>query len=1324
MQHLDHSLAKSLVRIRATNGSIIGAGFLVKPGLICTCAHVVADALEIDRGVRSRPQGEIQVDFPFFNRTKVVTYIDLWHPIEADGSGDIAVLRIDKSVPSGAQPVRLLINARLRGRHFEVCGFPIGNDAGAWAQGEFSYRRSDGSIQIEDTKVTGYRIQAGFSGGPVWDVNANGVVGMIVAAERDSSTKVAFLIPNDLIQIACPTLEFERSSNYAYAPSIPFQVPPLPTEFVLRVEDTWNLKTWLLNDLPTDPGVLSRRAIHGLGGIGKTTIVASLAHDPDVQQRFPDGVLWNTLGQHPDVLSLLSTWIRELGDVNFQPTSIDAASGHLRTLLHGKSMLLILDDVWSPDKIGSFLVATSYCKMLITTREANVARILGADIYELDVMTSNQAINLLERRLHRNISETEAKKALDLAKVVGYLPLALALAAAQIDDGVSWDELLVDLKAEIARLQILEFPDIESFGENERRYLSLRASFALSLRNLSEENQRRFARLGILSEGASIYRSMAGTLWDISTTQASITLRTLRDKALLLTIDRVMDHEVSYRLHNMIHSTARILLTAPLETINASDSIGFGISLEEAHAELLKNYSKGRSLRTWHNLPDDGYIHANLTWHMERCQQIEAIHQLLSEETSDKKNGWYQAREKIGQIAGFLRDIERAWHNSELIRTKSTDPKILNLAIGRECRYAILKASVRNLAGNMSPNLLEDLVEHNIWTPTQALAYSHQIIDDRRLSKSLIALSFYLSEGLLEEALIIAEAIEGEASRLEAMLSLTRRLPRSSSFLHNTLRKMLEQIQTITSGEYQVLILGVLAPELPDELLDTALYMTKSIRGEEFRADALATIIRYLPVKSMHSALLLARELKNPTCHGGALVSMMPYLPSNLMGEVLRQTSTFRDKDIQASMLASLFPYLPADLKPQAMKLVESLPEELRLDVLDKILPFSPKTKKSNRRMLLQLRRKVAMGLPKTEIGPPKQDSTKLLTNEQSEPSRKASLHMALLESQQIKDGSSQLEAQAFLARYLSPKWQAEIIEIVRSMQGEVQYKEALDSAYPYLPTSYFTERLREASSIPEESKCSAVLATFALHLPLDLVKPLLVLIRSFKNEENKTTVLLSLIPRLPANFLGDVLSEVRAIRDEDSRTALLTILISYLPDQLLGKVLASTQTIKSLVNRLRTQAKLSGRLSGIQQYDIQRTILKELGDIKNTHAQSDLLIILAPFLQSPLVLEALKVTRIMPNDDHQKAVRVSLLLRLPNALLRDAISITKDIKAEKIRSSTLELLVPNMPHSLFAEAISMARSIKSVDARAIIFTTIFQHFPQQQHMNRAYHDL
>jgi len=72
---------------------------------------------------------------------------------------------------------------------------------------------------------------------------------------------------------------------------------------------------------------------------------------------------------------------------------------------------------------------------LVTTREAAIAQVLGASTYSLDVMTENQAMELLTKKLkqlNRSITGEEYPLASKLAKAVGYLPLALDLAAAQV----------------------------------------------------------------------------------------------------------------------------------------------------------------------------------------------------------------------------------------------------------------------------------------------------------------------------------------------------------------------------------------------------------------------------------------------------------------------------------------------------------------------------------------------------------------------------------------------------------------------------------------------------------------------------------------------------------------------------------------------------------------------------------------------------------------------------------------------------------------------------------------------------------------------------
>jgi hypothetical protein len=179
----------------------------------------------------------------------------------------------------------------------------------------------------------------------------------------------------DITQPPPPPVGLERTVR-VYRP---LQMPPLPDYFVARPEHEQAVKSLLLAPDNTTPGTLVVSAIYGLGGIGKSVLAAALAHCSDVQDRFADGILWATLGQEPDLLSFLSGWIQALGDRDYKPTSVDAASMHLRSLLYNKRVLLVVDDAWNPDHVEAFRIGGTGCRVLVTTREAEVS---GAKRYD------------------------------------------------------------------------------------------------------------------------------------------------------------------------------------------------------------------------------------------------------------------------------------------------------------------------------------------------------------------------------------------------------------------------------------------------------------------------------------------------------------------------------------------------------------------------------------------------------------------------------------------------------------------------------------------------------------------------------------------------------------------------------------------------------------------------------------------------------------------------------------------------------------------------------------------------------------------------------
>jgi S1-C subfamily serine protease len=213
MNSLDFNSHKtSIIRLFYQEKLAVGIGFLVSEQYAVTCAHVVAQALQIPSTTPTIPEGEIKVDFPLLNSTdKFSATVVCWHPesvLDSDEAiEDIAVLKLERLPPS-VQPTCLILSENLANSPFKVFGCPAGVPFGVWATGILSEPNAKQWVQIEDTKVTGYAIEAGFSGSPVWDEQLQGVVGMVVAADRKrEKAKVAFMIPMQTLVKAWQNLE-------------------------------------------------------------------------------------------------------------------------------------------------------------------------------------------------------------------------------------------------------------------------------------------------------------------------------------------------------------------------------------------------------------------------------------------------------------------------------------------------------------------------------------------------------------------------------------------------------------------------------------------------------------------------------------------------------------------------------------------------------------------------------------------------------------------------------------------------------------------------------------------------------------------------------------------------------------------------------------------------------------------------------------------------------------------------------------------------------------------------------------------------------------
>ena len=92
---------------------------------------------------------------------------------------------------------------------------------------------------------------------------------------------------------------------------VAMMAPEPPTDFIARPKEFDALKQQLLDS--KGDAVAITAALRGAGGYGKTTLAKALAHDPDIQDAYFDGILWAELGEKPEnLLSIISDLITRL----------------------------------------------------------------------------------------------------------------------------------------------------------------------------------------------------------------------------------------------------------------------------------------------------------------------------------------------------------------------------------------------------------------------------------------------------------------------------------------------------------------------------------------------------------------------------------------------------------------------------------------------------------------------------------------------------------------------------------------------------------------------------------------------------------------------------------------------------------------------------------------------------------------------------------------------------------------------------------------------------------------------------------------------------
>ncbi|GAA4625712.1 hypothetical protein GCM10023196_030950 [Actinoallomurus vinaceus] len=338
---------------------------------------------------------------------------------------------------------------------------------------------------------------------------------------------------------ADPTLDPAPRAEHS-----PFALPPDVPHFVGREAELARL----LAPPRTDAGPLVR-AVAGMAGVGKTTLVVHAAHR--LAERYPDGRIHVDLGGttgHPmDPAAALDRFLRLLGVWGGRIRGgVDDRAALLRDRLAGRRVLLVLDNAVDEAQVRPLIPGTPGCAAFITSRSPLIG-LEYADLIDLDVLAPDDAIDLLAGVIGRRRILAEEDRARTLVAQCGHLPLAVRIAAARLAGRPEWtlDRLAGQLADEHRRLDRLSAGDLE-----------VRSSIALSQDALPPAHRRPFHLIGLL-DLPDVTPWMVAALLDRPVADAEDVIDALVDARLLEPGRADPPDGPRYRCHDLVRLFAR-----------------------------------------------------------------------------------------------------------------------------------------------------------------------------------------------------------------------------------------------------------------------------------------------------------------------------------------------------------------------------------------------------------------------------------------------------------------------------------------------------------------------------------------------------------------------------------------------------------------------------------------------------------------------------------------------------------------------------------------------------------------------------------------------
>jgi WD40 repeat protein len=315
--------------------------------------------------------------------------------------------------------------------------------------------------------------------------------------------------------------------------------PPRVANYIETPEALRALRNTLFAEDHRQPIALT--ALAGMGGIGKTVLAKALTEDEVVQRAFPDGILWITAGRESqrDFIQEMREVAKALGDDIGGYDNVLAAEHQYRTTIANKAALIVVDDVWSKADIELLLAESPRSRFLFTTRDAAIARFVGAREHSANLLNLAKSRELLAAWADLKVGQLPPE-ADDVIAECGRLPLALSVVGAMLRDAdpAFWRDTLALLrKVDLSAIQ-------EQLPLGQQSFFK---AVEVSFQALTVPMKERYQALAVLLEDMAAPPQILLTLWNVSEADSRLFVRHFVDRSLA---QRYGANE-SIRLHDL-----------------------------------------------------------------------------------------------------------------------------------------------------------------------------------------------------------------------------------------------------------------------------------------------------------------------------------------------------------------------------------------------------------------------------------------------------------------------------------------------------------------------------------------------------------------------------------------------------------------------------------------------------------------------------------------------------------------------------------------------------------------------------------------------------